>query len=555
MARRLSAALVLCAVALSFCAIALAGLVPQTGQQGPRSSTLTPGTAALLDALGGPGVLSGDYWGSTTGGTTHAGYGIDWRSYHYHGQAIDLRVDQHLWDILYGAMTRANYGLVELYGPWGLYKNGEWLDPASNRALWLGHQNHIHVSFTGTPEMAREIVGLPAAPAAANPKPRPEPVRLPAVTRLLPAERAHAIKEPALLPQVPKRPKTPPVRQLAMISLTPFASAAKAVPVGAGLLYGTLGTMLIAGVVVLLTLGAAVLALFARRERWLENRLAAHVAVPAMEPVHQPDRRPVLAPLFAATERVLGNANIYRKAARLLERADLPLRAVEFLYLSAGAAAVCGVLGATTAGSLAGLAGFALGACLPWQFVRMKARRRSRAFENQLPDVLVTLASSLKSGHSFRQGLQAVADEGQPPISKELVRVLTEARLGRPLDDALGDMTDRVGSKDLDFLLSAITIQTQVGGSMAGLFDLVSDTIRERQQFTRKIAGLTASGRASAKVLIGLPFFLACALTLINHEYMRPLFHSKTGHMLITASLLMTTIGALILRKMVNLKT
>ena len=81
------------------------------------------------------------------------------------------------------------------------------------------------------------------------------------------------------------------------------------------------------------------------------------------------------------------------------------------------------------------------------------------------------------------------------------------------------------------------------------------DTIRERQQFTRKIAGLTATGRASAKVLIGLPAFLACALTLMNHEYMRPLWHGKTGHMLIVASLVMTTIGALILRKMVNLKT
>ena len=112
-------------------------------------------------------------------------------------------------------------------------------------------------------------------------------------------------------------------------------------------------------------------------------------------------------------------------------------------------------------------------------------------------------------------------------------------------------MTRRVGSKDLDFLLSAITIQTQVGGSMAGLFDLVSETVRERQHFTRKIAGLTATGRASAKVLIGLPAFLAAALTMVNHDYMKPLFHSSTGRMLLFVSVLMTTVGALILRKMV----
>src|SRR5437763_14279517 len=131
MLRRLAAAPAFGAVALSCCALAYGALVTQTGEQGPRSSTLTPGTAELLDALGGPGVLSGDYWSSTTGGTTHAGYGTDFRSYHYHGQALDLRVDQRLWDVLYGAMSRANYGLVELYGPWGLYKNGEWLDPAT----------------------------------------------------------------------------------------------------------------------------------------------------------------------------------------------------------------------------------------------------------------------------------------------------------------------------------------------------------------------------------------------------------------------------------------
>jgi tight adherence protein B len=184
----------------------------------------------------------------------------------------------------------------------------------------------------------------------------------------------------------------------------------------------------------------------------------------------------------------------------------------------------------------------------------MKARRRKVAFENQLPDVLVTLASTLKSGHSFRQGLQAVADEGQPPISKELVRVLAEARLGRPLDEALADMTDRVGSKDLDFLLAAITIQTQVGGSMAGLFDLVSETVRERQHFTRKIAALTATGRASAKVLIALPAFLGVALTLVNHDYMRPLFHTSTGHGLLGAGVLMCAIGAAVLRKMVSFR-
>ena len=561
MIRRLAATIALGAAALFSTALAYAALYPQTGVQGPRSATLTPGTAELLEDLGGPGVLSGDFWGSTTGGTTHVGYGSDFRSYHYHGEALDLRVDKSLWDVLYGAMERADYGLVELYGPWGLYKNGAWLDPATHAGLWRGHQNHIHVSFTGTPEMARSITGVqPPAPPPA-PAPAAKPAHAAKVAKAAkvarPKRQLTVIRyEQKLIRISPpaQRALPPTVRELSVVTLEPLASAAAVVPAGAGIVYGSLGTVLVALVVVLLVAGAVGLVLFGRREKWLETRLAAHVAVPAVEQAQPHQRRAILAPLFAATERAVGNVDVYRRAARLLERADLPLRAVEFLYLSAGAAFLLGVLGAVSAGGFGGFVGMIVGASGPWMFVRMKARRRSVAFENQLPDVLVTLASSLKSGHSFRQGLQAVADEDQPPISKELVRVLAEARLGRPLDEALADMTERVGSKDLDFLLAAITIQTQVGGSMAGLFDLVSDTIRERQQFARKIAGLTATGRASAKVLIGLPAFLAFALTVINHDYMSPLFHTSTGHMLLGTGVLMTTIGALILRKMVSFR-
>ena len=86
--------------------------------------------------------------------------------------------------------------------------------------------------------------------------------------------------------------------------------------------------------------------------------------------------------------------------------------------------------------------------------------------------------------------------------------MLTETRLGRPMDDALTDMAERVGSKNLSFVVTAVTIQRQVGGSLAGIFDMVADAVRNRQQFARKIKALTAMGRTSAYVLVGLPFFM-----------------------------------------------
>ena len=127
----------------------------------------------------------------------------------------------------------------------------------------------------------------------------------------------------------------------------------------------------------------------------------------------------------------------------------------------------------------------------------------------ELPDLLITIAASLKAGHSFKQGLQAVVDEGHPPANKEFKRVLTEASLGRSMDDALADMSERLGSKNFEFAITAVTIQRQVGGSLATLFDMVADTVRQRQQFARKVRALTAMGRMSAYTLIGIPFFLA----------------------------------------------
>ena len=166
----------------------------------------------------------------------------------------------------------------------------------------------------------------------------------------------------------------------------------------------------------------------------------------------------------------------------------------------------------------------------------------------------MTLAASLKAGHSFKQGIQTVVDEGLDPASKELGRVISDTRLGRPMDEALSETAERIGSKNFSFVITAVSIQRQVGGSLAGLFDMVADTVRQRQQFARKIKGLTAMGRASAYVLIGLPFFVAFALTLLNPTYMDPLYHSSTGHTMIMGGLIMMAFGSLILKKLVSFR-
>jgi tight adherence protein B len=192
--------------------------------------------------------------------------------------------------------------------------------------------------------------------------------------------------------------------------------------------------------------------------------------------------------------------------------------------------------------------------CVPFGVVWLKMRKRMRAFEDQLPDMLITIAASLKAGHSFKQGLQAVVDEGHPPANAEVKRVLTEASLGRPMGDALAEMADRVGSKNFEFAITAVTIQREVGGSLASLFDMVADTVRQRQQFARKIRALTAMGRMSAYTLIGIPFFIAFIVSIMNPTFMAPLYHTHAGHMLVAAGLVMMTFGSLILKKIVSFR-
>jgi tight adherence protein B len=350
------------------------------------------------------------------------------------------------------------------------------------------------------------------------------------------------------------------------------ASVEVAIPAGAGaardssggspgvipdfLYESALGTQLVGAVVGLIVLLAASLALVPVRGARLRRRLQPHLTPGAAARKGDDDQRfAAFSGLLHATERVFAHWAPWQRLARTIERADLPLRTVELFYLAAGSGFVVGLV-AAVAGlpSFVILAAFGAGALLPIGFVSLKAKRRMKAFENQLPDLLITLAASLKAGHSFKQGLQTVVDEGRPPASKELRRVLTEARLGRPIEAALAEVAERLGSKNFEFVITAVTIQGQVGGSLAGLIDMVADTVRQRQQFARKIKALTAMGRAGAYVLMALPFFLAVAITVINPEYMDPLYHTSTGHKLIFIGVGMMIFGSLLLRRVVSFR-
>jgi tight adherence protein B len=318
--------------------------------------------------------------------------------------------------------------------------------------------------------------------------------------------------------------------------------------------FANLFLALAVGVVVLL--GALLLFRPSSNQR-LQSRIEgyAQVSTKRVERADGESRSPLFQRLLVATEGLLGRLKYWKHAAFILQQADMPLRAAELFYIQIGLGAGLGILSMLFAGNvILSLILFAIGVALPYFYVKRKAGKRTKAFEAQLPDTLVAVAASLRAGHSFAQAMSTIVKDGGEPAAKEFGRVEAETRLGRQTDDALQAMADRLASRNFEFVVLAVNIQRQVGGSLAEILDMVADTVREREQFSRKVKALTAMGRASAYVLVGMPFFIGAALSAINYRYIEPLFTTGPGHIMLITGFTLIGIGSLILRKMVNFR-
>ena len=277
---------------------------------------------------------------------------------------------------------------------------------------------------------------------------------------------------------------------------------------------------------------------------------------------HTEQRRPAkraqrqLGPTFQASLTALDgrlrDLPQWTRLSRLVERAGLSIPPALVVVAGSVLALVLALVGGVAGGPFLGLVAFLVGLLAPIVILRTLAAHRLRTFDSQLPDMLATIASTLRAGHGLRAALQTVADEGAPPASVELRRVLAEARLGRPLDEAFISMCERLGWDDLLYVATAVQVQSQVGGSLAGIFTTVANTVRQRQQHRRRVRALTATGRSAATVLTVMPFAFAGLITVINPNYMLPFLRSSGGHTLIVLCLISLSIGAFLLHRIVT---
>jgi len=324
-------------------------------------------------------------------------------------------------------------------------------------------------------------------------------------------------------------------------------------PLPAGVVHKGFALFLVVALAALLFAASGVRLVRSQRTPEIRRLLDPHVS--RREQQERTGRRGVMNPLFDWAESSLEELPGHDWLTRCVERAGVKVRVGQLPFLGLAGALVFAVFALMLeAGPFVSLLCLLLGFASPLVALKIVGGRRAKAFDRQLPDMLATIASTLRAGHGLRTALRAVADDGSPPASEELVRVLGEERLGRPLAEAINAMCKRIGSEDMEYVATAINVQAQAGGSLATLFDTLSETVRERQRHARKVRALTSMGRMSATILICLPFGLAALMTMISPSYMSPFLKSSTGHVLIVFCVVSMTLGALVLKRIVNVR-
>jgi len=244
-----------------------------------------------------------------------------------------------------------------------------------------------------------------------------------------------------------------------------------------------------------------------------------------------------------------------RMIDRALEQANIPMRAGEAIIAALGLAMIIGLLVGLFAGSFlwGGLAGIIAVVGL-YLYINGAASKERKKFANQLPEVLTLLATSLRAGYSIMQAIEAVAAEAPEPADREFGQAMNEIRLGRPMIEALGEIAVRMESQDFEWTVMAISIQREVGGNLAEVLQSTAETMMFRNRFRREVKALTAEGRISMYIMLGLPFAIGIVIFFVNPGYLTPLWTTVPGMASLGAASVAMVIGALIMRKIVDIE-
>ncbi len=239
---------------------------------------------------------------------------------------------------------------------------------------------------------------------------------------------------------------------------------------------------------------------------------------------------------------------------RQLIQADLNIPPGVFILSVALAGAVGFLLGGRFLDGLWSWVVAAVISCLPIFLLRWKKRRKTAQFEKQMPEAMELLARSLRAGHTLPATMELVAQEIPRPLGEEMRITYEEQRLGLSVPQALRRMGERVASRDLGYFVTAVLVQNETGGNLAEILENIGSLIRERMKLTGKVHTLTAEGRFSALILMGLPVVTFLGLFVMKRDYIMPLFTDPLGKKMLGAMIGSMIIGAWVMKKMVSIK-
>jgi Flp pilus assembly protein TadB len=242
--------------------------------------------------------------------------------------------------------------------------------------------------------------------------------------------------------------------------------------------------------------------------------------------------------------------------ARRLDLAAVERKPAEWalLTLCSGAALVVSLILLGVSPLLSVPIGLVASWLVQYLYLSFRIGRRRAAFGEQLPDVLQLIVGSLRSGFSLAQSIDAVVRDGTQPAAGEFSRALAETRIGVELEDGLNRVADRMECNDLRWVVMATRIQREVGGNLAEVLKNTVDTMRERAQTRRHVRAISAEGRLSGFIIVGLPIVLGAWLTFSKPQYMSPLYTTPVGLMLLAGGAVMIIAGAFWIRALVKVE-
>ena len=299
-----------------------------------------------------------------------------------------------------------------------------------------------------------------------------------------------------------------------------------------------------------------VLALINKRSLDLFYRMRRHNVATTVKKIETAED--LIIKSYQALQKVskpLVDINFAQSLEYRMRRAGLPLLGGEYVVLNLLTMILASILTwFITLNYIFAAGAAALVPVFYWAVILMLSRRRLSAFTEQLGTSLITIANALRAGYSFQQTIEVISNEMEPPIGEEFSEMYHQITMGVPLEEALEDANKRIGSSDFELAVTAVLIQREVGGNLAQILDNISDTIIERIRMRREIQSVTAQGRMSAIVLLGLPFAAGVGMFTLAHDSFMELFNDPIGRMAVVAAVVLEVVGYFVIMKIVDIE-